>query len=1259
MKKLLSLVLSAVMLISSFAFLPSVAHAEQFGNWTAIVNSSRTECHITGYTGNKNIAAVLIPSYLGGIPVTGVGMHINEFPQMNILAFCEDTVLEETPDCSGCSGLSKVEIIRQTSSGEELVSENILPSSIKKVSRGAFAGTRLKSLDMPGVELIGEEYSTGAFEDCDLLESVTIRKPAGIFSNTFSRIDSECTVRYYGPVSNWTGDIVSFSPRLKAVCDDGSFGWCGDSWDGTGHMYQRSDLYWKLTDDGTLTVDSVFTDDFANLQTVKTHSWNAFSVTSLNLNNVYDTGSETFRYTEIPVLELPSSVNRIGNYSFANCGKLTEVHIPKSVKTIGEYAFAFCSKLKDIYYDGTIEEWNAVTKNRNWDLSTPDKHIHVKCSVSFDSNGHGTSPKTQTGLVSYTDKAAEPEEPAENQWAFRGWYTEPACWYQWNFKDTVKEDMTLYAKWERVLFDINVEDSEGGTGSANRSDAPENTLIHLSYQPEDGWAFKCWEVETGNADVSHDTFTMPAEDVTLKPVFEKINNGINVLSGNHGTASADKQTATVGETVTLTATPDAGWKFSGWNVVHGDITISGNENASFTMSGDTYVTVRAEFERITYPLTVTVEGNGHVYSVPEGSRFPEGADVNLVPVADEGYRIKDMEILTEGAYFRYSYVLHMPGKPVEVKAVFEPIPVSGISTSVTGNGRIETDKNTAKSGETVRVTVIPDEGNRLAAINVLSCNTELWADENGYAFTMADEDVSILAEFEVIPPVYALSGDGVYFYDSEVSRITEAETGSLVTVSPVFEDIPEGYYFTNSYLSDGVAITVNETGDGEFAMPSRDVVIAPVLAERKDLDIDLKGTDEVVLPEDNLSGFITGSSYCFYDDESGMNYFDFNEDSAPDVWINRDNNSVFRGEGADLLGDSETVAVDSITNSKYRNVKFIFNVYYEVDARSGTGGTVSESGLYQRGAEASVTAAPDSGYIFDGWYINGTKVSSDLTYTIIVNSYTVLVAVFTEIPPSPEYCTLTVNAGPGGTAEGGAVLEKGAMAHVTAKPDSHYSFDGWYIDGIKCSGSADYSFAVTEDTVITAKFSEIPYIKTVYVKTIKGTYGEGFDILFVYVYDNHSKPMAGKTVTVTFNGKKYTLKTDSTGTYRAGLEVEFNLVPKTYKVTAVCEGVSGEGKVVINKASSKVTAPSKTFKKDTKTKKYSVVLKSKKGKAVKNADVRLTVNGKTYKAKTNASGKAVFSLTRLEKKGTYTVTVKFKGNSYYKSTSKKGTIKIK
>ena len=119
------------------------------------------------------------------------------------------------------------------------------------------------------------------------------------------------------------------------------------------------------------------------------------------------------------------------------------------------------------------------------------------------------------------------------------------------------------------------------------------------------------------------------------------------------------------------------------------------------------------------------------------------------------------------------------------------------------------------------------------------------------------------------------------------------------------------------------------------------------------------------------------------------------------------------------------------------------------------------------------------------------------------------------------------------------------------------------------------------------------------------------------------------------------------------------LTPKTYVAKISYGGDNNHvesdsyGVVVVKKITSKLTANAKAFKVKTKTKKYNVILKTNKNKAMKNKKVYLKVNGKTYAAKTNSKGKATFKITKLTKKGKFTAVVTYKGSAYYNKTTKK------
>jgi hypothetical protein len=212
-----------------------------------------------------------------------------------------------------------------------------------------------------------------------------------------------------------------------------------------------------------------------------------------------------------------------------------------------------------------------------------------------------------------------------------------------------------------------------------------------------------------------------------------------------------------------------------------------------------------------------------------------------------------------------------------------------------------------------------------------------------------------------------------------------------------------------------------------------------------------------------------------------------------------------------------------------------------------------------------------------------------------------------------------------------------------------------YVANIAFEGDDLYLKSSTAANVLVNKI-----VSSLSAPDITATYNVAKNL--VITLTANGKALTNQKITVKVGTISKTLTTNDKG--QVSVDVS-KLTPKTYAATFIYEGDSinakstNTAKVVINKATPKITAKKATFKAKTKTKKYSIVLKDNKGKAIKKAKVTLKVKGKTYKATTNAKGKATFKITKLTKKGKNTATIKFGGNNYFKSISKKVNIVVK
>lgn len=69
-------------------------------------------------------------------------------------------------------------------------------------------------------------------------------------------------------------------------------------------------------------------------------------------------------------------------------------------------------------------------------------------------------------------------------------------------------------------YNVYIITDDNGTATISASSATAGTTIQLTVTPNNGYHFKEWQVVSGNAEVSNNTFIMPAGNVTVKPVFE-------------------------------------------------------------------------------------------------------------------------------------------------------------------------------------------------------------------------------------------------------------------------------------------------------------------------------------------------------------------------------------------------------------------------------------------------------------------------------------------------------------------------------------------------------------------------------------------------------------------------------------------------------------------------------------------------------------------------------------------------------------------
>lgn len=282
---------------------------------------------------------------------------------------------------------------------------------------------------------------------------------------------------------------------------------------------------------------------------------------------------------------------------------------------------------------------------------------------------------------------------------------------------TMDEEKSVTAVFERKDYPLIISTEGQGNVSEEVVEDPAKdyayeTVVKLTANPSEGWEFARWEGDLEGSENPKE-ITIDGEK-EVRAVFERQGYELTVNVTGEGSVNEElldgtpKTSYPFDSVVELTADPDHGWTFIGWE---GDL--SGNENPKeITMDDNKEVT--AVFERREYALNINIEGKGSV-----------GEEVVSEPAKDYTYETV-VELTANPAdgwnFARWEGDLEGSDNPQEitvdeektVTAIFERETFE-LTVDVTGQGNV----NEEKVGQTktaygynsiVELTAEPDEG---------------------------------------------------------------------------------------------------------------------------------------------------------------------------------------------------------------------------------------------------------------------------------------------------------------------------------------------------------------------------------------------------------------------------------------------------------------------------------------------------------------------------------------------------------------------
>ena len=275
----------------------------------------------------------------------------------------------------------------------------------------------------------------------------------------------------------------------------------------------------------------------------------------------------------------------------------------------------------------------------------------VNCSTPTTPTYQLTTTVVGSGTITPSDGEFEAGESVtltaipESGWVFSNWEGD---WVSFQTTSTIimDDDKSIIGVFSRKSYPLNITIEGEGTvtekiiSQPKVTDYPYETVVELAPVAAEGWVFVEW---TGDVVSKESVIEVAITDETnITATFQRKNYPLSIAIKGEGTVSErivsqPKVTDYPFETIVeLTPNPSEGWKFVEWT---GDV-VSQDTVIQLTIVDATSVT--ATFQRIEYPLNITIEGEGTVtekiISQPKVTDYLFETIVELTPNPSEGWK---------------------------------------------------------------------------------------------------------------------------------------------------------------------------------------------------------------------------------------------------------------------------------------------------------------------------------------------------------------------------------------------------------------------------------------------------------------------------------------------------------------------------------------------------------------------------------------------------------------------------------------------
>jgi len=360
-------------------------------------------------------------------------------------------------------------------------------------------------------------------------------------------------------------------------------------------------------------------------------------------------------------------------------------------------------------------------------------------------------------------------EPWRNGYRFAGWQSVDGetVYHPGDTVEGVSDDLEFSALWvvadpddppkPEPADDVYIE----GNGVVQKLG---NTYTAI---PDPGNRFVCWR---GSTSYRHPEPYLLSESPVLELWSDVYNLGayfegsqphtVLVKSEGHGTAEASHESCTMDTLVTLTVTPDTGYRLARWEVIYGGARIVGNR--FFMPNAD--VSLKAVFEVDPRYHTITVADDIEHGSITAPYAATEGDAVSVTFQPDPKYALDASSLAVMCGDEAVPYTLEggictftMPAGDVTITAGFEARIVPYLAVNAAGEA----------------------EERLCAQFELMTGETVVWGENNATTWYVADGAVNIAGRVSVRGAVSLILTDGAALH---VPQGITVSSGSSLTI---------------------------------------------------------------------------------------------------------------------------------------------------------------------------------------------------------------------------------------------------------------------------------------------------------------------------------------------------------------------------------------------------------------------------------------------------------------------------------------------